>query len=377
MPIPSSLKKCVCWVALLLITHASEAASGCPHWPLWQQFKTLYVSDDGRVIDRSTAAQITTSEGQAYALLFALIANDRASFDRLLQWTEDNLAAGSLQSSLPAWQWGLADDDTWRVLDNNAASDADLWMAYALFEAGRLWRDAKYTALGEQLAQHILRDEVTLIPGLGLTLLPGPRGFVEPGIWRLNASYAPLQVLSALAEHTRNALWREIARSTRQVIMGSAPHGYVADWIEYSSNFMPDRSTRGVGSYDAIRVYLWLGMLASDTARADLNRKLSPVLDQFKHQAAPFTRVDTNTLAMQGKGSPGFSAALLPMLANAKLHATLSAQVERVRRQALQNNQWYFSDALSLFGLGWLDGWYTFTASGLLSLKWKASCGAQ
>lgn len=150
----------------------------CEIWPAWNKFRHNFVNDGGRVIDRSVPQQITTSEGQAYALMFALIANDRDSFELILRWTEDNLANGDLTGQLPAWQWGKREDDSWGVIDSTAASDADLWIAYALSEAGRLWKIQKYTALAELLADRILREETAEIPGLGLTLLPGTKGFI-------------------------------------------------------------------------------------------------------------------------------------------------------------------------------------------------------
>jgi endoglucanase len=79
-------------------------------WPAWQHYKQTLMSEDGRVIDRSSAQLISTSEGQAYALFFALLANDQAAFTRLLRWTQNNLAGGDLNRQLPAWKWGQARD---------------------------------------------------------------------------------------------------------------------------------------------------------------------------------------------------------------------------------------------------------------------------
>jgi endoglucanase len=39
-------------------------------------------------------------------LFFALVANDRAQFERLLSWTQNNLANGDLRAQQPAWLWG-------------------------------------------------------------------------------------------------------------------------------------------------------------------------------------------------------------------------------------------------------------------------------
>lgn len=355
---------------------ALGAGVKCDAWPAWQRFKLLYLSGDGRVVDASTEAQITTSEGQSYGLFFALVANDRLAFDLILRWTHNNLAGGRLERQLPAWKWGRAPDDTWRVLDGNSASDADLWMAYSLGEAARLWNESRYSYLGAELARNILRHEVATVPGLGTALLPGPQGFVTDESWRLNASYLMLPQLHGLARQTKEPLWEEIARSSEQVILGSAPKGFAADWIEFTrGGFIPDRRSRGVGSYDAIRVYLWTGMLpASDPSRDALASRLKPMLASVAERGTPIESVDIQTLEMQGDGPPGFSAALLPMLANARMTAALQAQRQRAAEGSLQNNRNYYSDALSLFGLGWLEQRYKFSRAGLLNVRWTPAC---
>jgi endoglucanase len=356
---------------------SATAAEVGTHWPAWDRFKHLYMSDDGRIVDRSVPEQITTSEGQSYALLFALVANDRESFAKVLRWTQDNLADGDLSRRLPAWHWGRASDGQWRVLDSNAASDSDLWIAYTLGEAGRLWCDAAYTKLGRDVAARILREEVAHVPGLGPTLLPGPKGFVERDTWRLNASYAPIQVLRGLARQTNDKVWKDVARSSERVIVGSAPRGFAADWIQYrpQQGFVTDRESRGIGSYNSIRVYLWAGMLpSSDPLHAKLARQLAPMVRSTAARAAPVEIVDTNTLVMQGDGSPGFSASLLPMLSQTKQTSAFNAHRNRVVNESLQSGGAYYSDVLSLFGLGWIDGHYRFEASDGVALTWTSTC---
>ncbi|MGN5480012.1 glycosyl hydrolase family 8 [Cupriavidus basilensis] len=100
-------------------------------------------------------AHQSTSEGQSYGMVFALIAGDRNTFDRLWRWSVTNLGDGRLDDKLPAWQWGHRDDGTWGVMDRNPAADADLWFAFALAEAARLWnipalclRSTRFAALG-------------------------------------------------------------------------------------------------------------------------------------------------------------------------------------------------------------------------------------
>jgi endoglucanase len=374
-----AVRACVVLCAAALLTGTAQAAApACGPWPEWQAFKRLYLSDDGRVVDASTPEAATVSEGQAYALTFALVANDREAFARILGWTHNNLSAGDPTHVLPAWRWGRNADGKWTVLDRNSASDADLWMTYALAEAGRLWRNGAYTREARALAALILRDEVALVPGLGTTLLPGPRGFVSPGTWRLNASYAPIQVLRALEHSGDSALWSAVVESSSRVIIGSAAHGYAADWILYreSQGFSADTATHGAGSYNAIRVYLWAGMLSADDPLAGrLAQQLEPMARAAARNAAPES-IDTDTLEAHGQAPVGFMAALLPLLTHFRLDDTVAAYRRRIEALALHDNQHYYNDALTLFGLGWLDGRYRFDRRGDLRLPWNSSCRA-
>ena len=345
-------------------------------WAAWQRFKLLYLSDDGRVIDASTATQATTSEAQSYASFFALLANDRKAFDLILRWTHENLSAGKLDQVLPACSWGRANDGTWRVLDSNPVTGADLWMAYTLGEAARLWNETRYATLGVEIARNNLRQELAVIPALGPVLMPGPQGFISEHGWRLNPSHLPLSLLRGLARQTKETLWHAIEASSERIILAAAPQGFAADWIEYTrEGFVVDRRSRGVGGDDAIRVYLWAGMLpASEPSRDKLVTALEPMLHDVAERGTPPAIIDTQTLEMRGEGSPGFSAALLPMLANARMTAALQTQRLRAADGSLQDNQNYYSDALALFGLGWLEQRYRFNRAGLLNVRWTPAC---
>ena len=365
--------------AVLLFVATAQAGDGsCERWRQWQEFKGLYLSEDGRVIDASTPQAITVSEGQAYAMIFALIANDPATFVKIQRWTQDNMAGGNLARSLPAWKWGRAEDGRWSVLDRNPAADADLWMTYALAQGARLWHNAGYAQLAHAMAELILREEVSLIPGLGATLLPGAKGFVAQQTWRLNASYAPIEVLRALERFSDERQWAAVLESSQRVIAASAPRGFAADWILYreSGGFSADATTAGVGSYNAIRVYLWAGMLAEgDPQAASLAQRLKPMAAAAARRPPPAS-IDTNTLETRGEASPGFLAALLPLLVHFKFTDAVQAYRQRIEAESLKDNQHYYSDALTLFGLGWLEGRFHFDRHGELHVPWTGPCRA-
>lgn len=367
--------------ALTAFASAPAAAAACP-WDDWEAFKRATISTDGRVVDASTERQVTVSEGQAYALFFALAANDRPAFETLLGWTENNLARGDLTANLPAWIWGRRDDGTWGVIDGNAASDADLWIAYALLEAGRLWRERRYTALGTVLARRIVREETAVLPGLGRTVLPGPVGFrLEPGAWRLNPSYVPLQVMRRIAAALpEDAEWKALTETSARMILGTAPRGFSPDWAEYreGNGFRPDAATKAEGAYNAIRVYLWAGMLpAGEPLRDALVDKFRPLADYVAAKGYPPERVDTQAGTFgPNAGNAGFSAAVAPYLAAAGRADLARAQAQRNRGLAAREPPGYYSQVLTLFGLGFLDGRYRFDADGTLVPAWTAACPA-
>ncbi|WP_175771682.1 cellulose synthase complex periplasmic endoglucanase BcsZ [Burkholderia ambifaria] len=362
---------------------AADAQCGAA-WPRWDAFKRDFVSADGRVIDVGSADSRTVSEGQAYGLFFALVANDRRTFDTILAWTENNLAQGDLSARLPAWLWGRAPDGAWRVLDANAASDADLWIAYTLVEAGRLWRERSYTARGALLAKRVLDDETASVPGLGLTLLPGPTGFkLANGQWRVNPSYSPPQVIRGLAARLPDdRRWAALAASTGRVLLDTAPKGFSPDWALYraSAGFGPDPQTRAESAYNAIRVYLWAGMLdRADPLAAPLLARFAPFADYIAAHGAPPEKVDTTTgVAGPNDGNGGFSAAAVPFLDARGQHALADVQAARVDTLARQSAPGYYTSVLTLFGLGWRDGRYRFGVDGSLDARWEGRpCAAR
>ena len=375
MRVPPGARSLALALGLMAAALPSLAAGECRIWPAWDGFRERFVSEGGRVVDPATPRLQTTSEGQSYALFFALVANDRAAFDRILRWTEDNLAGGDLTARLPAWQWGRRDDGTWGVIDGNAAADSDLWIAYALAEAGALWKNPKYAALGELLAERILREETADLPGLGRTLLPGPRGFQpEPGLWRLNPSYVPLQLIRRMAALYPQSDWRRLAPTSVELIVRSAPRGFAPEWVAYKANagFRPDPDSRAEGDFNAIRVYLWAGMLAhDDPARPVLLKTLAPMGRYVADHGMPPLQSQTREGVSSGGGPAGFSAALLPFLAASRQPDALRQQRLRIEAKSpLERSDNYYDQVLTLFGLGWTEERYRFARNGSLVPQW-------
>lgn len=162
--------------------------------------------DDGRVVRRDEGGD-TVSEGQAYGLLAAVVADDEQSFDEIWQWTNDELVR---PDGLLAWQW-----EDGAVVDDEPASDADLDAARALVLAGERFGRADLTEAGSQLGAVIL-DRLTVESPYGRILLPGLWA-AERTPLPYNPSYASPAAFDVLSAATGDARWDELSLGSRAV----------------------------------------------------------------------------------------------------------------------------------------------------------------
>lgn len=363
-------------IALLMLLFAPQVLADQCEWPQWQTFKSHYL-EQGRVIDGSDERLITTSEGQSYALFFALVANDQQAFGQVLNWTQRHLAGGDLTAQLPAWLWGKKENGRVGVIDSNPASDSDLWIAYALVEAGRLWDNHYYQSLGHLLASRILREETAMIEGIGTVLLPAPVGFhLEQG-YRVNPSYVPLQLVARMQALYPQYTWQSMYQTSVQMLLETMPAGFSPDWATLrAGQYSADEVTGPVGNYNAIRTYLWAGMLNDNVAeKTTLVEAMQPFIAATKTLGAPPREVDTQTGRVSQLGSAGFSASALPLLSAAGQKELAELQAERVNTElVVEGNDHYYDNVLSLFGLGWYEGRYRFGEQGELLPAWSEQC---
>jgi endo-1,4-beta-D-glucanase Y len=420
--------KCRLLIALFTMLSATAGCKQGP-WTLWDAYSAQFIDTQGRVVDRS-AGDRTTSEGQAYAMFFALADNDRATFDRVLTWTQANLAGGDLQTHLPAWLWGNDGKGNWQPLDSNSASDADVWMAYSLIEAGRLWKVPVYTNLGRKMMDQIAKSEIADLPGFGPLLMPGPVGFQHDQVFTLNPSYMPLFLFERLAQVDPTGPWHRIALNIPRFLELSARHGFAMDWVDYlpgdgfypasvkaapapaepaqpaallkqpDNAAMPPASpstppaapsaqtttaaagtTQTVlsgGSYDAIRVYLWAGMLDGEgQTRSQILNILPGMSVYLANHDAPPQMVSDQGIPLAQDGPVGFSAAVLPYLrafpglSRESAKQTVRMSQQRDRSTGLYGkDRAYYDQNLALFATGYLDGRFRFGASGELNVEW-------
>jgi endoglucanase len=261
-------------------------------------------------------------------------------------------------------------------------------MSYTLIEAGRLWSEPRYTQLGKVLAERIAQEEVARLPRFGSMLLPGNQGFrpTTSDGWVLNPSYLPLPVLVRLAAVDPAGPWSGIAERLPQFLQQSARSGYAMDWVSYNAKdgFVPapapGRAGRenALGSYDAIRVYLWAGMTNAATPGSRRSVAALPAMAKYLEQrSAPPAQVDENGAVLDTHGPVGFSGAVLPYLealGKQDLVARQRGRVEAERDPATRlygHPPTYYDQNLVMFGDGWEERRFRFDRGGELRVKWK------
>lgn len=337
-------------------------------WDKWDAFKAANVNDSFRVVDYSDNRRITTSEGQSYAMFFALVAGDKDSFEKLLKWTENNLASGDITKYKPSWLWGKH-GNSWGIIDSNNAADSDMWIAYCLLEAGRLWDRPDYTAKGKAMMDLLMKD-VRDVQGLGKVLLPGYKGFEQENFVTLNPSYYPVFIMRRFAVEDQS--WNPLIEGTVRSLVRSAPRGYAPDWVRFDrqGKVIPEKGADyTLGSYNAIRTYMWAAMMSpADPVHDILIEHFEPFARLTRDTNMPPEKINIITGERHGYGSPGFAACVLELLGKGPTQDYLRTVIEN--DPIIGEN--YYRNTLMLYAIGFDRGLYRFDRNGYLQLSPKA-----
>ena len=250
----------------------------------WLAYRDRFIAEDGRVIDWERADQHTTSEGQAYAMLRAVIIDDRDTFHRTLTWAEANLARrdenGQLKDQLWAWRWAQQPSGQWGILDENFASDADIDAITALLMAANRWNCEAYRELAQQKLADLWAfstlalDDLDGAKSSDRHLLPGPREafFPEPDTLILNPSYVAPYAFRLFAEADPSRDWMSLVDSGYRMLEAASNvsrKGLPGDWVVYNPKRdrykpLPRRSNLSSNySFDAFRVWWRVGLDAA------------------------------------------------------------------------------------------------------------------
>lgn len=228
--------------------------------PLWENYKARFTTADGRVVDNANK-NISHSEGQGFAMIMAVAADDPAAFARLWAFTKSRL--GVRKDSLFAWRY--QPNRIFKVKDKNNATDGDLIIAWALLEASKAGFGDHYRTEG--LA--ILRDLKKLVrrdKAFGWFMRPAAYGFSpehQKGREVINLSYWVFPAFERIAHLTDDPLWRSLSKSGERMIRSASQNaaGLPADWSAlrlHSGQIGTAPNFDKRFSYNAVRIPLYL-----------------------------------------------------------------------------------------------------------------------
>jgi endoglucanase len=251
-----------CALAVTLVATAACGSAAKPSRPATPDptvaatsFLSRYVTSDGRVLRKDQGGDIV-SEGQAYGLLVAELADRPDTARTIWQWTAAHLRR-------PDGLLAFHADGNGQIQDGNAAADADVLAAFALL---RYTGDdeANLHAQGRDLARAVLGHETVPVSGEPAVVAGNWATATPPTV---NPSYWMPGVFTALGRYTGDGRWRQAAGRALDLLTQVTDGGgrLPPDWAQIQDGRLvptgaPDGS-KGVGyGLDAARLPVWLGL---------------------------------------------------------------------------------------------------------------------
>lgn len=267
-------------------------------------------------------------------MLLAVAHDDRTSFDRLWQWTQNHLQVRD--DRLLAWRWTSQNG----VSDKNNATDGDLYVAWALLRASRHWQQPQFKDAAIGILTDVRQKLIHHDPR-GPTLLPGMEGFAKPEGITVNLSYWLFPAFAEFDRDLPDPVWQGLTRSGIQLLMESrfGRWSLPPDWLALNGKLAPAAGFVPRFGYDAVRIPLYLLW-----AKLETPELLRPCQDFWRHfDGARFqpawTRLDDDSID-SWDAAPGIRAIVSLTQAAPKL--------DQVRLPALDAKQDYYSASLLL-----------------------------
>ncbi len=176
----------------------------------WEWYKTAFI-EDGRVVDHSNN-EVSTSEGQSYAMLRSVWMNDQTTFDAVWKWTKEHLQNSE---NLFSWRWTPETQSTAEG-DLGTAPDANIDIALSLLFASKQWSNKLYKDEAEKILQGIWNQEVGYING---------KPYLSAGNWAIssegviiNPSYFSPYAFRIFSEATPEIPWMQLVDTSYDML---------------------------------------------------------------------------------------------------------------------------------------------------------------
>ena len=249
----------------------------------WIVYKEQFI-DTNRILD---ADNISSSEGQGFALLFAVFSNDRNQFQEMWAWTKENMQR---EDHLFRHQYSPSEKegcDKKCISAQPNVSNGDIIIAWALLAAENKWDRQIFLVEGLRVLDAIKAKLIREQFGYQL-ILPSEKGFELPDDrTQINLSYWVFPALNLFTEVTGDPLWAEVYQSGTSLMKSArfSDLNLPPDWMILSKDnaSLQDANSTEFGE-NANRLPLYL-MLAQDY-QADL---MAPFLEFWSQKTVPAT----------------------------------------------------------------------------------------
>lgn len=322
---------------------------------VWEHYKKTFISTDGRVMDLQRN-NLTTSEGQSYGLLRAVMADDKKTFSKIYQWTTKNLKREN--DNLFSWLW---DEE---VKDKNSASDADIDIAYALVIASKKWDKPKYLEQAKKIIKDIYKYE-TKIVHFKRVLMPGAAQ-VNSDIVELNPSYFAPYAFRVFDKIDKENNWMELVDSSYYYALESiklTKTGLVPNWFYVDNKgkaYIDNKSEKSDFSYDAIRTFIRFYLDSAIYKHNKGNKILdgsTVFIDRWNKDNKFYTNYKYNGELRDNVEYIGSIALLLPIIEKYNPHVADDVYEQKIKKEyngfgGWQDGENYYAHNLIWFGLG-------------------------
>lgn len=289
----------------------------------WEGYKERFITAEGRVVDPQSDG-ITTSEGQAYALLRAVYADDEETFDQVWDWTQENLQVRP-DDNLLSWQWGPDSG----VIEDFAAADAEEDAALALLFASKRWDDSGYENDARAMLDSMWEEETAEVNGQRVLTAGDWATDDASGSVIVNPSYFAPYAYRIFAEADPSRDWEELTDSSYDVLnrIEESPEfgdgsGLPPDWValdRQTGEVSPADNVIGQGaseaSYDASRVpwrisldWLWF----QDSRALEESRELEPLESEYERTGELRAAYNPDGSAATDEEALSFYAGVVP-----------------------------------------------------------------
>lgn len=316
----------------------------------YEFYKTAFMTNEGRIIDPDKN-NISTSEGQSYIMLRSLTIGDRETFNLAYTWAKNNLQR---QDKLFSWLWGENANGEYKILDENAATDADIDIAFALIIAYEKWGMYEYLQEAIPIINSIW-DKETKKVGEYLVLTPGPAQTLDENKIEVNPSYFSPYAFRFFQKYDDLHDWNCLIDSSYyyldKVTNKTKTHLPPNWFLIKNGQIVLENSERSDFSYDAVRIFvrIYLDYLRTGEKRAlPILEKSKFFIDKWKETKKFYTNYKANGELRDKDEYIGSIAVITPVIS--KYDPETAKEIYALKLNKYINNKQYWETKKDYYG---------------------------